>query len=35
MLDVIDDRTLDIIIVEEGNAEARDAVGKSASYYGY
>jgi hypothetical protein len=35
MLDVTDDRNPDIVIVEEGNAEARDAIGKSAPRYGH
>jgi hypothetical protein len=35
MLDVIDDCNPDIIIVKEGNTEARDAIGKSAPRYGY
>jgi hypothetical protein len=35
MLDITDDRNPDIIIVEEGNAEARDAIEKSAPRYGY
>lgn len=35
MLDITDDRNPDIIIVEEGNAEARDAIEKSAPRYGH
>jgi CheY-like chemotaxis protein len=35
MLDITDDRNPDIIVVEEGNAEARDAIEKSAPRYGH
>jgi hypothetical protein len=35
MLDVTDNRNPDIIIVEEGNAEAQDAIRKSAPRYGH
>jgi hypothetical protein len=35
MLDITDDRNPDIIIMEEGNSEAREAIEKSASRYGH
>ncbi|KAL5373440.1 hypothetical protein PMIN02_012435 [Paraphaeosphaeria minitans] len=35
MLDITDDRNPDVIIIEEGNTEAREAIEKSASRYGH
>jgi hypothetical protein len=35
MLDITDDRDPDIVIIEEGNAEARDAILDSAPRYGH